>query len=289
MLQQVIYVDVLVILNLIITFFLLLSTELFTREKGKRYRIFLGALTGGVYALQVFLPEMGVLLNILSRLVAGLVITYISFGFKTYRRFLKICAVFIAETFVFAGLMIALWIIFRPSGMLINNSTVYFGISLPVLIFSTAVCYCISLVFSKILMRNKPQQTIYDFTLIVDGKEIKGRGMLDTGNTLCESFSGYPAVIVSFGFLEKFLPQDVKEFFMGDVGKLSDIKNEKWKKKVRLVSFSTVSDTGVLPAFRPDKLILKKTLETDMVFVAVTSRKRYINESFDMLLNRNLF
>lgn len=287
--QQVIYVDVLVILNLFINFFLLLATEFFTKENAKRWRIFLGAFLGGIYSLQVFLPEMGTILNLLSRILAGGLITFVSFGFKTYKRFLKLFCAFLGMTFLFAGLMIALWIIFKPDGMFLNNSTVYFGISLPVLILSTAVCYVIAKIISKILFKNKPQQTIFDFTLEIDGKKLSGRAMLDTGNTLCESFSGYPAVVCTYEFLKEVLPSDGEDFFKGDVTALNKIQDEKWKKRVRLVTFSTVSDRGVFPSFRPDKLLLQNSAETDKVFVSVLSRKKYINESFDMLLNPNLF
>lgn len=287
--QQVIYADVLVILNLFITFFLLLATEFFTKEKAKRWRIFLGALAGGFYSLQVFLPEMGVILNLLSRVIAGLVITFISFGFKTYKRFLKLFLVFLLMTFVFAGLMIGLWIIFRPEGMLLNNSTVYFGISLPVLIVSTTVCYVITKFISKILLKNKPQQSIFDFILEIDGHKLKGRAMLDTGNTLCESFSGYPAVICTYDFLKDIFPPESENFFKGEVTDLHKISDSKWQRRIRLVSFSTVAEKGVLPSFRPDKLIVSDSVETDKVFVSVISRKKYINESFDMLLNPNLF
>lgn len=289
MLQQVIYVDVLVILNLIITFFLLLATELFTKERGKRWRIFLGALAGGIYALQVFLPEMGALFNVLSRIIAGAFITYISFGFKTYKRFIKLSLIFLAMTFLFAGLMIGLWLVFAPSGMIINNSVVYFGISLPVMIAATAVCYLISLVFSRILMRNRPQTTIFDFVLEVDGKSVNGRAMLDTGNTLSESFSGYPVVVCTYNFLQDILPEESHGFFKGDITEISANGNTEWQKRQRFVAYSTVADKGMLPAFRPDKLILKNSTQTDKVFVAVINYKKHINEGFDMLLGPNLF
>ena len=287
--RQVIYADVLVILNLFISFFLLLATEFFTKEKAKRWRLFLGALAGGLYSLQVFLPEMGVILNLLSRILAGFIITYISFGFKTYKRFLKLFLVFLLMTFAFAGLMIGLWMIFRPEGMLLNNSTVYFGISLPVLIVSTAVCYVIMKFISKILLKNKPQQTIFDFTIEIDGKKLTGRAMLDTGNTICESFSGYPAVVCTYDFLKEIFPENCEDFFKGNVTELHKITDSRWQKRIRLVSYSTVAEKGVLPSFRPDKLIISDSVETDRVFVSVISRKKYINESFDMLLNPNLF
>ena len=239
--------------------------------------------------MQVFLPEMGMILNILSRLIAGVIITYISFGFKTYKRFLKTLSVFLLITFAFAGVMIGLWMIFRPSGMLINNSTVYFGISLPVLIVSTAVCYVLVRVIFRIILKNKPQQSIFDFTLEIDGKKLQGRAMLDTGNILAESFSGYPVVVCTYDFLKDIFPCNSESFFKGEVTALGEIEDENWKRKVRLVSFSTVTETGTMPSFRPDRLIVKNSFETDKVFVAVIGRKKYINESFDMLLNPNLF
>ena len=287
--QQIIYVDVLVILNLRITFLLLSATEFFLREKTKGWRLFLGALAGGIYSLQVFLPEMGVVLNLLSKIVAGTLIAYITFGYKTWKRFLKIVSVFLLITFIFAGLMIGLWLIFKPSGMLINNSTVYFGLSLPLLISSTAICYIIVRIIFRVILRNKPRQSIFDFILRVDGKELTGRAMLDTGNTLTESFSGYPVVICTYDFLKEIFPCDCESFFRGDITCLNKIEDENWKRKTRFVSFLTVSDTGVLPSFRPDRLTVKNAFETDKVFVAVMSRKKHINESFDMLLNPNLF
>lgn len=287
--RQVIYVDVLVILNLFISYFLLLSTILMSKEKAKRWRLLLGALLGGIYSLVVFLPEMGAFFNILSRILAGGAIVFVSFGFKTYKRFLKLFVMFVMMTFLFAGLMIALWIIFKPNGMFLNNSTVYFQISLPVLVVSTTVCYVVARLVSKLLLKNKPQSTIYDFTLEIFGKKLSGRAMLDTGNTLVESFSGYPVVICTYEFLKDAFPQNSEAFFKGDVNFLNQITDENWRRKTRVVSFQTVSDTGLLPAFQPDKLSLHNSIETDKVYVAVMSRKKYINESFDMLLNPNLF
>ena len=288
-LHEIIYVDVLIVLNLFINYFLLLLTSFAQKESTKRLRLLLGALLGAVFSLVVFLPEMGTLFNIFSRVFAGAGIVFVTFGFKTYKRFLKLSAVFILMTFLFAGLMIALWILFRPQGMLINNSTVYFGISLPVLVATTAVCYVVIKLAMKFIAKNKPQKTICETELEIFGEKLKGRAMLDTGNTLSEGFSGYPVVICTYDFIKNIIPESSEKFFKGDVNSLCGITDEQWRKRVRVVSFLTVGDTGLLPAFQPDKLIIDKTHETDKVFVGVMSRKKYINESFDMLLNPNLF
>lgn len=287
--QEIVYVDVLIVLNLFISYFLLLSASFALKEYTKRLRLFAGALLGGLYSLVVFLPEMGTMLNFVSRIIAGAAMVLVAFGFKSYRRFLKLFAVFVLMTFTFAGLMIGMWIIFRPDGMLINNSAVYFQVSMPLLIASTAVCYFVSKAVIKLLNKNKPQKTISNVKLEMSGQTLEGKAMLDTGNTLSESFSGYPVVICTYDFLRKVIPEDAEDFFRGDVNALGEVTDENWKKKLRVVSFLTVGDTGLLPAFQPDRLIVDNSYETDKVFVGVMSRKKYINESFDMLLNPNLF
>lgn len=287
--SEIIYVDVLVILNLFITLFLLLTTEIFTKETSHRVRLLIGSFLGGIYSLVVFLPEMGVIFNLLTRIIAGGIITYTTFGFKSFKRFIKIFSVFFLSTFLFAGLMIAMWILFKPHGMIINNSTVYFGVSIPVLIVSTAVCYFISFVFATLREKNKPVHTVFDFTLSSFGKTINGRAMLDTGNTITEPFSSFPVVVCTYEFLKEILPADGDEFFKGNVTQIEKIHDEELVKKIRIVSFSTVSGGGVLPSFRPEKLYIKNGVQTDKVYIAVTSKQKYINGSYDMLLNPNLF
>ena len=259
------------------------------KECANRFRILLGATLGSLYSLIVFLPEMGVLFNILSRIAAGGIIVFASFGFKTLKRFLKLSLTFILMTFLFAGAMIAMWIIFRPSGMVINNSTVYFGIKMPVLIASTALTYIAIKFVMKFLNKSRPPMTICDVTLYFAGKDVKGRAMLDTGNTLSEGFSGYPVVVCTYEFVKDILPYECEDFFKGNVNALHSIADKNLMKKVRVVSYGTVSETGLLPAFQPDKLVVGKEVETDKVFVGVLNCKKYINESFDMLLNPNLF
>ena len=173
--------------------------------------------------------------------------------------------------------------------MLINNSTVYFQISLPVLVISTAACYIISKIAIKFITKNKPQKTICEVELTVFGEKLEGIAMLDTGNTLSEGFSGYPVVICTYNFIKSIVPDGGEKFFAGDVNSLCEIKDEKWRRKLRVVSFMTVGDTGILPAFQPDKLTVDSRHETDKVYVGVMNRKKYINESFDMLLNPNIF
>ena len=60
--------------------------------------------------------------------------------------------------FIFAGLMLAVWLVFKPSGMVYNNAAVYFDIDVKLLVLSTVVCYVVLTLFSK-LFKNEIRPT----------------------------------------------------------------------------------------------------------------------------------
>ena len=58
--QQVIYVDVLIFLNTIITFIILLTTVEISGVSPKTFRLLTGSLLGGIFSLIILAPEMNV-------------------------------------------------------------------------------------------------------------------------------------------------------------------------------------------------------------------------------------
>ena len=58
--KQIIYVDVLVVLNTVVTFIMLLTTAAVTGVKNSVGRLLIGAVTGGLFSLILLAPEMSV-------------------------------------------------------------------------------------------------------------------------------------------------------------------------------------------------------------------------------------
>ncbi len=289
--KQIVYVDVLIILNLFINLSLLLITSYFLKIKKNNLRLFLASLFGGLYSLIIFLPEMNFILDFFSKTAISFLIVLIAFGYKTFSRFIKCSVCFTGFTFLFAGMTVAMWFIFKPGGMYYRNSTVYFDINFFILVISTAVCYIITRLFVKFINRNKPQSFIYNFSVTLSGKTLSGRGMIDTGNTLSDGFSGYPVVIGTVNFFKKILPEEYISLFENK-NNFNFTFDETHKNFFRLIPCSTVSGESILPCFRPEKLTVynsKERIETDKVFIALTDKKKNINEDFDLLLNPNLF
>lgn len=288
--KQVVYVDILLTTNLFVNYFLLLSCTKLLKTQAKRLRLFLGALAGAATSLVIFLPEMNFFIGTVFKLITALLIVYISFGLKNFKKFTKLFFAFIAANFIFAGSMMALWIAFKPGGMVINNNVVYFDISVPILIISTVVCYGFVITISKIVARRSPSEVKYTVTIAFDSLSVTGNGYLDTGNSLTDCFSGFPVIIVNKKFVENLL-FDAEIAYLQEQTSVS--KNEgRLKSRVRIIPFGTIKEQGILKAFRPDCVTIEKenriVCRTSEVYAAIGIRD-FDLLGCDVLLNPKIF
>ncbi len=255
--KQTIYIDVLLGINLFINYFLLLSVSKFLSIPLQRMRLLFGSLLGAVYSLSILLPEIPVVLSLLMKLAMSATIILVSYPFHGLKEFLRELADFYIISFSFAGLMIAVWYFIAPQGMIINNSVVYFNISPLVLILLTVVCYLVIRLINRITGRQAPDSLYCRIQIEYGGNKSDCMAKVDTGNSLCEPFSNYPVVVVCDEYINGMLPPESSG-------------------KIRFVPFHAVSGEGLLPAFKPDKLIIHcagKQYEQKNVYIAVATKK----------------
>ena len=281
---MVIYVDVLTVINLFVNYALLLCSAVILKRKISNLRLLLGSLVGSAYGLVIFLPSLPLPAEILLRTVACIVIVLASFGFGNLRRFFRCFFVFLAVSFSFGGIMLALWLTVAPGGMMYNNGTVYFDIGLSTLTVSTIICFTVVSLISKFIARRAPVNSVYNLVLHSGGKSLSGVALCDTGNSLCESFSGYPVVIGEYDTLVAVLPQSIINYY--EKSTVSDDNDN-----LRIIMCKTVAEVSVLPAFRPDSIEVSsigKRIVTDEVYVAV-AKNRIGGGEFDFILNPRIF
>ncbi|MPM79274.1 hypothetical protein SDC9_126307 [bioreactor metagenome] len=287
--RQVIYIDVLLVLNLIINYILLLLTGLLLKLEFKRVRIFFGALLGSLYSLIILLPELNTLFSFIVKMLVCVLIIFVSFGFGTIKRFLRTSLMFLVMTFLFAGVMVGLWILLKPNGFVYNNSSLYFNFNPLVLIITTIACYLIIRLVVMLLNKRNKSLSVCQFKLHVNEFVFSGKAMMDTGNSLRESFTGFPVVICTYSFLKTCFPKEVRPFFSGEIDGAVECENTGWDKKNRLVVYNTIKGKGLLPAFMPDKLILqtldKSEVTVTKVYIGVINNTAKINEEYDMILS----
>ncbi len=270
----VVYADILFILNAYITDLLLLLCGRLCREPSTRGRRTLSSLLGGGAAFLIFVPRLPRSVLVLSRLPVAAVLVLAAWGFVGRGRFLRLFCGFFLVSFVFAGLMGALWHTLHPKRMLYYGAIVYFAIDTRALVVLTAVCYALLWGAEKLLERRRDKGMLFDLTVVLGERQICCRAFLDTGNDLCEPFSGDPVLVLFRAFAAQLgVPQ------IPDAAQAAAIR---W----RMIPCRTATGEGALYGFRPDKITIRGvagTIETNRVFIAVTDRP-IKNSEFGALL-----
>ena len=174
--------------------------------------------------------------------------------------------------FIFAGLMLAVWLVFKPSGMVYNNAAVYFDIDVKLLVLSTVVCYAVLTLFSKLLKRNSPDDKLFDVKLCNKGAAVFTKALFDTGNLLSDGFSDTP-VIIAFIDGEAALPINA------DDG------------SIRLIPAGTVGGESILRAVLIDSVTVigkKEAREVKNVILA-ESKTPFSSGDYSVLLGPKIF
>lgn len=288
--KQTIYVDVLLCMNLFINYFILLATARFLRQEVTRKRLLLGAALGAVYSLTILFPPINAFLSVFIKLLMSVTIVLASFGIRESKSMLKMIACFYSISFAFCGAIFAVWYFLAPKGVMIQNGIVYFNISPLILLVATVCSYFIIRVISRITGRQMPKDLFCEVKIGVGQKNIRIKAKIDTGNSLIEPFSHLPVIVVEYHFIEDLIPEEVRSFFLSPAKMQNSYETlKKWDCPCRLIPFQVVSESGVLPAFRPDQfcLIQGNQAVEKSAYVAVCSAKMLGNE-FMALINPEL-
>lgn len=255
------YVDILIILNTIVNYFILLAVDKILRIHSKRWRVLLGGAVGGVSSLLLFLENLGAIMTLL-KIITAILMTAITFGIKPIKRLLKSIFLLFAITFLFGGFLFAIYIFLDKDILIYSNGIVYFDIDLTFLIICTVISYAVITIISKITDKKAPKSKEYYVTVENAGKTISCTALMDTGNNLREPFSGYSVIMLDRELFYKLFTED----------------------KIRLIPITTVNGESVIKAFRPHKLIINN-FSTNKVYIGESVSQL---DEYKMILNINL-
>ena len=183
-----VYADVLMLVNFVVDYFLLALTCRFLRLKPPLVRLLLSSAVGGVCSLYIFLPQTSFILNCLAHSFMCAVICLVAFGFENIKKFLRCAATLFCVNFAYSGAMIALWLVLKPKGMVINNSVVYFNISPLFLLLFSVLGYFIVILIRKIVKPPFLPNSKCQVSIWCGEKHLELSGIVDTGNSLEDVF-----------------------------------------------------------------------------------------------------
>ncbi len=257
----IVYVDILIVLNTLVNYFILLAIRKTTRSYTRRFRIALGAFIGGFSSLLLFLEYLNIIMTLL-KILSGVLMIAVTFGIKPFKQFIKRLFFLFAITFLFGGVTYAIYILFGKDILLYSNGIIYFDVDMTFLVICSVVSYCIITIIIKYMDKKASKNKEYYVTVENNGKSVSCIALMDTGNSLREPFSDYPVIMADKSVFNQLYTEET----------------------IRLIPISTVNGESIIKAFKPQKLIIG-----DFV-----SDKVYIGESgstldeYKIILNINL-
>lgn len=300
--EIVIYLDILILENIVINYMILAVTARFSRIKTSSLRLFLGALVGALFIIFVFLPDVKIYTSVLAKIILSFVIIAISFKSGRLITFFKTLALFYITTFVFAGAGFAL-LYFNKQAIMMKNGVLMIDPSMQILntnwvqiLLALALAGIITRILWEII-HNIKDKVMVQLYISFDSKIIGLYALVDTGNALHDPLTNMPVVIVEFSAIKEILPVEIRAVFEesgdNDLGNITTaISNTSWFTRFRLIPFTSLGkENGMLVGFKPDFIEIdndneKKDIRD--VVVGIYTRSLSKNEKYRALLGPEL-
>jgi len=272
---QVIYGDVLLLVDFCIDFFILYLTGIFLRRCTKTLCIAGAALVGGIYSVaEVFINGNDVLDFIISMSV-GALMCYISFGGY---KFIKTFLVFMVISAMCGGIMMAVFFFLGSYHFdMFGNMRGYAYTHIPLWLFALLALFsfAVSWMFSHI-GRERAEKDTANVEIYRNGKSVKIRLLYDSGNLVKEPISGKYVIFAKMKAIKTLLSDsEISALSSGDSETL--LKN-----RFRIVTAHGIDGNNkTYFAFHPERLLAedrKKKCECD-VYIAVSEADGVFGEN----------
>lgn len=253
-----IYIDVVLIENLIMNYIILLATGIILKIKIKHLRLIIASLIGAIYTILTYVITIQIYSNFLLKFILSMMIIFVAYNPPNVKKMWKYLIVFYLTSFVFGGAAFALIYIVKPQEILMKNGLFLGTYPLKNVILAGIVGFIIITSTFKIVKSKITQKDIYKNVKIeIDGKQIDLNAMLDTGNMLKDPITGKPVIVVEKSILYEILPKELldnlEKILGGDLKNISEDIKDKYVKKLKFIPFSSLGrQNGMLIGIKPN-------------------------------------
>lgn len=255
--EQIIYGDILFIVNFSMDFLALFITAKIMHMKLNIGAPVLAAAIGSFYAVASIFYSGNAIISLFLHIGVSFLMCYIVFGTGGLLFFIRSSLLFWAVSFSLGGTMTALFnLVNRQRSHVFMNGNiteVYSEISITWIVLFAVLSGFISIISGR-LFRQKNAERMVNVTAEFEGKKIILECICDSGNFLREPASARPVIITCYNNLYPLLPQELRYAFKRkNTTALSEI-NIKYIKHIRIIPISTVGHSGILLGFLPDRI-----------------------------------
>lgn len=292
-----IYIDVIIIENLIMNYIILYATGLISKNKISYIRIFLASSIGAIYAITEYMLKIGVYSNIIVKTLLAIIMVVVAFCPQNVKKLCKQLVLFYLTTFTFGGVATYLIYVLKPQNIIIKNG-MFVGSYVLKVIFIGAIVGTIILITAFKFAKNKitKKDMFCKVKIALNGKELILNAMVDTGNLLKEPITGSSVVVVERTSLYDILPKEIlnntESILCGDFTNISDeIKNE-YITKLKIIPFSSLGkQNGMLIGIKPEKLevINEQTEEKNNAIIGIYNKSLTKHGEYKALIGMDLY
>lgn len=285
--QNVVYADILILLNTAVTFMILMTTSEFIRIESEKIRYLSGSFVGGVFSLIIFAPEMNLILMFLARALICILIVLISFNVHKLYLLLRCAVSFILISFLYSGIIYFVLNQINSEKLYFNNGYFYFEINTYSIIFLSAIVFILIRLFNKYILKRKKEDLIYRINIINGSKEVQVSAFFDTGNSIKDSFTGKPVILVSVSEIIDLLSDNdyssvCRVLNENDYSGLSEI--------LRLIPVKSIGEYRLLPAFTVEKAVVNnqnvnKIIKNPSIVICADS---FEDKEYKALINKDI-
>ncbi len=151
-----VYIDVLIILNVYVNYFLLRTAAKLTHSPLRTWRCIAASFYGSLFSLLMVAPRLPLAVTLAVKLAAAVTIVIAAFGIHSRIRVIKNTAAFFSANFIFAGVIYAVYSWLKPGYMHFANSYFYIDFSLLLLVVTTAALYAAVCLLRLLTDRSSP-------------------------------------------------------------------------------------------------------------------------------------
>lgn len=205
-----IYIDIILMENLIMNFIILYATGLVLKRKIKNIRLILASLLGAVYSLLAYISTFEIYTNMILKIILSILIVYIAFNAQNVKQIGKDLLLFYLISFVFGGAAFALIYIIKPQDILMKNGLFLGTYPLKTVILGAIIAFVIVITAFKIVKSKFSAKDMYcKIKIKLNEKQIETNAMIDTGNLLKEPITNTPVIVVEHTLLYECIPKEI--------------------------------------------------------------------------------
>lgn len=261
-----VYIDVLLIENFVVNYFLLLITVKTLRSKVKNIRIVSSSIIGSMYIFTLFFKELKYLTILPIKLLVAVFMIFIILKGTSFFNIIKGSLIFIMYSMALSGICLFL----NTSGVVTNlNNISIINFTYKRLLLSLIIIFILlNRIYAFIQDSIHVKQLIYKIDIIYNEKFFSVEAFLDTGNELREPITNLPVIIIEEDVVNGIILSDKDKYY---------------------ISYKDVSgNLGKLVAFKPNYIVLhdKDKLQNREVIVAITKTKLSSENIYNALLSR---